>query len=163
MIAREVMSTSVKVVTPLTTLAEAASIMKLYDVGFLPVVDASNLSHLAGVLTDRDLVLRGLADRRSADLTVRLAMSNPPLVTARETTEVRELLRMMQRHQIRRIPIVSNDGMLTGVVSQGDLALRIGPSEPEAIEALLEHVSAPAWMTPLLNGAVQKPRGDHRG
>lgn len=157
MIASEVMSGAVKVVTPLTTLAEAASIMKMYDIGFLPVVDETTHSRLLGVVTDRDLVLRGLADGQSPALSVRLAMSNVPLVTARETTDVHELLQLMERHQIRRIPILSSDGRLTGVVSWGDLALRIGPSEPTAIEELLERVSAPAWMIPFFNGAMGLP------
>ena len=162
MMASAVMSTSVKVVAPLTTVVEAASIMKMCAVGILPVVDESSHSHFPGVLTDPDLVLRGLAHRRSNDLTVRLAVSNPPLVTVRGMTEVHELLRVLERHQSRRIPIVSNDGKRTGVGSQGDLALRIGSSEPAAIEELRERVFAPARMIPFVNGAMQQPRGDHR-
>lgn len=158
MIASEVMSGAVKVVTPLHTLAEAADLMKTYDIGFLPVVDETNRTTLVGVLTDRDLVVRGLAERRNADLTVRFAMSGPPLTVARESTDVHELLRIMQRHQVRRIPILSKTGALVGVVSQGDLALRLGPTEPAAIEQMLERVSAPAWMIPFLDGAVLLPR-----
>ena len=128
MIASEVMSGAVKVITPMTTLAEAASIMKQYDVGFLPVVDEDTHTTLLGVLTDRDLVVRGLAEHRTPDVTVRLAMSHPPLVTARESANVHELVRLMERHQVRRIPILNKEGKLTGIVSQGDLALRIGPN-----------------------------------
>jgi len=54
------------------------------------------------------------------------------------------------------------DGHLRGVVSQGDLALRLGPSEPAAIEELLERVSAPAWMVPFLDGSVRLPHPHER-
>lgn len=161
MIAREVMSGSVKTITPLTTLAEAARLMRAHDVGFFPVVDQETSTILLGVVTDRDLVLRALADRRDPDLTVGVAMSQAPLIVARESTDVHELLRLMERHQVRRIPILTADGKLAGIVSQGDLALRMGRAEPMAIEGLLERVSAPSWMLPFLDGAILLPPLNH--
>jgi CBS domain-containing protein len=157
--ASDVMSTSVKTVTPLMTVSDAATIMCDFDIGFLPVVDDSDRTKLLGVVTDRDLVTRALAARLGQDTTIRFVMSGPPLTIARESTDVHELLRLMERRQVRRVPIVSQDGRLRGVVSQGDLALRIGPSEPAAIEGLLERVSAPAWLLPFLDdGPVRLPR-----
>ena len=133
--ASEVMSTSVKTVTPLMTVSDAATLMCDFDIGFLPVVDDSDRTKLLGVVTDRDLVTRALAARLGPETTIRFVMSGPPLTIARESTDVHELLRLMERRQVRRVPIVSQDGRLRGVVSQGDLALRIGPSEPAAIAA----------------------------
>lgn len=157
--ASEVMSTTVKTVTPLMTVGDAATIMRDFDVGFLAVVDDADRTRLVGVVTDRDLVTRGLAIRRGLDTSIRFVMSGPPLTTARETTDVHDLLRLMERHQVRRVPIVAQDGQLRGVVSQGDLALRLGPNEPAAIEEMLERVSAPSWLLPFIDHSmVQLPR-----
>jgi len=161
MITSDVMSTSPRVITLLTTIGEAAVMMRDHDVGFLPVVDLDQRSLLLGVVTDRDLVVRGLAEGHDIDSSIRFVMSGPPLVVARPSTPVHELLRLMERHQVRRIPVVA-DGHLRGVVSQGDLALRLGPSEPAAIEELLERVSAPAWMVPFLDGSVRLPHPHER-
>lgn len=153
--ALDVMSKAVYKVTPLTTVREAAVLMRDHNIGFLPVVADGASDTLVGVVTDRDLVIRGLADGPDIDRPVRLVMSVPPLVVARESTEVHQLLALMEQHQVRRVPIVSADGAIWGIVSQGDLAVRLGPMEPLAIESLMERVSTPSWLVQYRNGDVR--------
>lgn len=154
--ARDVMSKTVHVVTPRSTVREAATLMRDRNVGFLPVVDDISPGKLVGVVTDRDLATRALAEGRGPELAVRFAMSSIPVVTASETAEIHELVSLMERYQIRRLPVVAFDGQVVGVVSQGDLALTLGPMEPATIETLVERISAPSWLLPHLNGAVRR-------
>lgn len=151
----DIMSTSLALATPETTIHEAARLMRDRNIGCLPVVN--NLAHpvLTGILTDRDIVVRGLAEQFDGDAHVRHVMTRSPLRTIRADSEVHDILAIMERYQIRRLPVVANDGRVVGIVSQGDLALSLGPMEPAAIEALLERVSAPAWTIPLPNGLAR--------
>ncbi len=157
--AMEIMSSNVRTATPLMTVGEAAGIMRDFDVGFLPVVDEKDRSRLVGVVTDRDLVTRALAVGRGLDTSIRFVMTVPPITIAGEAMDVHDVLKLMERHQVRRVPVVTIDGQVLGVISQGDLALRIGPFEPTAVEELLERVSTPSWLHPFMeNGPLRPPR-----
>ncbi|PZE22882.1 CBS domain-containing protein [Paenibacillus xerothermodurans] len=112
---------------------EAAVKMKDHDTGFIPVLDGRKL---IGVITDRDLVLRGYADKREGSAAIREVMSNVELTTVSPETPVEEAAKLMARHQIRRLPVVEN-GQFVGVVSIGDLAVR-SRFEDEAGSALGE-------------------------
>ncbi len=154
--ARDVMSRTVYTATPRSAVGTAAELMRDRNIGFLPVVDESVPARLVGVVTDRDLMLRALAEGRGPDLGVRFAMSTFPLVSAPESAEIHDVVSLMARYQIRRLPIIGPDGTVSGVVSQGDLALTLGPTEPRTIEALVERVSTPSWLSPHLSGPVRR-------
>lgn len=154
--ARDVMSRTVYTVTPRTSVGEAAALMRDRNTGFLPVVDESVPAKLVGVVTDRDLMLRALAEGRGPELAIRFVMSSFPLVSAPESAEVHDLVSLMGAHQVRRLPIMGPDGAVSGVVSQGDLALTLGPMEPRTIETLVERISAPSLLLANVNGAVQR-------
>ena len=118
---RDVMTTGVELVNPDTSLQEAARKMRETDTGFLPVGENDRL---IGTLTDRDITIRAVAegqDPKSAK--VRDAMSED-LVYVFEDAEAAEAADLMSQRQIRRLPVLSQDKRLVGVVSLGDLATR---------------------------------------
>ncbi|KPV58629.1 hypothetical protein QJ48_15350 [Paenibacillus sp. A3] len=127
---REIMTTDCATVTLKDNVYEAAVKMKQEDTGFIPVVEGKKL---IGVLTDRDLVIRGYADKREGSAAIKQVMSDRVVSVPPETT-VDEAAKIMAKEQIRRLPVVEN-GELVGIVSIGDLAVR-DKFEDEAGEAL---------------------------
>lgn len=133
----EVMTRDVTTVAPDTSLQEAAQLMRDLDIGALPVCDGKQLM---GMLTDRDIAIRAVADGLSpADCLVSDIMSKD-VTWCFEDQAVGEVLQQMGDQQVRRIPVISRQNMeLTGVVSLGDLALR----QEASTESTLENISAP--------------------
>lgn len=135
---REIMTRTVEVVRPEAPVFEAASAMRRLGVGFLPVCDGRRLE---GTLTDRDVVLRTVAESRDPQVaTVREAMSKE-LVYAFEDDTTEQAAGLMRQHQIRRLPIVDRSRNLVGVVSLGDLATEAGDDRLSG--ATLERISEP--------------------
>jgi CBS domain-containing protein len=114
---RDVMTTDVEYCTPLDNVYEVAVKMRDLDVGAIPIVENDRL---IGLITDRDLVVRGIAEKRSGSNQVTNVMSDN-LITVSPNTSVEEAAQLMAKHQIRRLPVVEN-GRLVGMVSLGDLA-----------------------------------------
>jgi CBS domain-containing protein len=113
--------------------------MKTQDVGAVPVVDGAGRK-LVGMVTDRDIVVKGLAAGRSADqATVRDVMSTD-VVTCREDDDVDEAVSRMSSRKIRRVPIVDGSGALQGIIAQADIATRIHRDRTtgELVEAISE-------------------------
>ncbi|PTM59897.1 CBS domain-containing protein [Desmospora activa] len=127
----EIMSTNVASVSPQDPIQQAAMLMKQYNVGIIPVVENGQLQ---GVVTDRDVVLRSVADQNGASLTVGDVMTNQNLITGSPNMSVDEASQLMAQHQIRRLPVVDNN-QLVGIVALGDLAVRQQHSD-EAGQAL---------------------------
>ncbi|MEI7027184.1 CBS domain-containing protein [Paenibacillus sp. y28] len=127
---REIMTDEVTTVTRKDNIYEIAVKMKQLDTGFIPVVEGKKL---IGVVTDRDLVVRGYAEKHSGSTSVEEVMSKSIDTISPEDT-VDEAARKMAGEQVRRLPVVEN-GELVGVVSIGDLAVR-QKFEDEAGEAL---------------------------
>ncbi|MBI4424031.1 MAG: CBS domain-containing protein [Elusimicrobia bacterium] len=134
---RELMSGPVESVEPGDTVFEAARRMRSFDVGVLPVRDAGGL---AGVLTDRDIVVRVVAeggDPRQID--VREVMTRRP-VACYVDQDVRDAARLMERSRVRRLPVLDYQDRLVGVLSLGDLpkkaeGLRVAAEVLEAVAA----------------------------
>jgi len=116
---REIMSTDCVTVAPQSSVFDAAAKMRDHDIGFIPVVEGKKL---VGVITDRDLVVRGLAERKPGTATVNEVMSRQ-VTTVSPQMSVEEAAKLMANEQIRRLPVVEN-GELVGVVAIGDLAVR---------------------------------------
>ena len=115
---QEAMTSNPTAITPDTTAQEAARLMKSEDVGSLPIVEDGRL---IGVVTDRDLALRVIAEGRGLDTPVRdLASKNLVTIDAQESLE--EAARLMAKHQVRRLPVVEEDGRLVGMLAQADVA-----------------------------------------
>lgn len=129
---REVMTTNVDFCTPLDNVFEVATKMKDLDVGAIPIVENGQL---LGMITDRDLVVRGIAEKHPGSNSVTNVMSDH-LITIGPDASIEEAAHTMAEHQIRRLPVVENDGLI-GIVSLGDLAIR-DYSDDQAGEALSE-------------------------
>ena len=127
---REIMTTDVDFVTPLDNVYEVALKMKEDNVGIIPVCEDGTL---LGVITDRDLVVDGIAEKRPGSTKVTDVM-HQDVVTANPDTTEEEAAFIMAEHQIRRLPVLEN-GKLVGIVSLGDLAVSYSGAD-EAGEAL---------------------------
>ncbi|MFC5453140.1 CBS domain-containing protein [Paenibacillus aestuarii] len=127
---KQIMATDCVTVTLQDNVYEIALKMKQHDIGFIPVVDGKKL---VGVVTDRDLVIRGYAEKKSGSTAVAEVISKD-ITSIDANTTVEEAAKIMAKDQIRRLPVVEN-GNLVGVVAIGDLAVR-GKFEDEAGEAL---------------------------
>lgn len=141
--AREIMTTNPRAVTPDDTVAAAAQLMRELDVGIIPVVDDENSMRLRGVITDRDIAVRHVAERHSDDCRVSAHMSEE-LTTATPDDDVDDVMDRMKRAQIRRIPIVEGGERLVGIIAQADLATDVGPQEPVEVAQTVEKISEPA-------------------
>ena len=115
------MTTDIKTVTLQDNIYEAAVIMAENDVGFVPVVDVHNQTQLIGVLTDRDLVVRGYAQKHSGSTSIEQVISDF-LVTVSPNDSIDEAADLMAQYQVRRLPVVDN-GKLIGVIALGDIAV----------------------------------------
>ncbi len=129
---KEMMTTDIECCTPLDHIYEAAVKMRDYNVGCIPIVDGNRL---VGIVTDRDLVIRGIAEKKPGSTAVTEVMSEQ-LVTISPDASVAEAARLMAKHQIRRLPVVEGD-TLVGMMSLGDLAIH-EESDEQAGEALTE-------------------------
>jgi CBS domain-containing protein len=135
---REIMTRTVEVVRPEATIFEASTMMRRLGVGFLPVCDGRRLQ---GTLTDRDVVMRTVAESRDPQVaTVSEAMSGE-VVYAFEDDTVERAAALMRQHQIRRLPIVDRARNLVGVVSLGDLAVEA--DDDQLSGSTLERISEP--------------------
>jgi CBS domain-containing protein len=134
----DIMNTDVETISPDATIEEAAQQMRDGDFGVLPVGDENELM---GIITDRDIVVRAIAEGRGIDTPVSEAMSEG-VISVNEDDSVEEAAQIMSDHQIRRLPVVDSDGKLVGIVSIGDFAVEASDLGPVA-EAMSE-ISAPA-------------------
>ncbi|WP_028595749.1 CBS domain-containing protein [Paenibacillus assamensis] len=131
-IVREVMTTSCAALTLLDNVYEAAVMMKEHNIGFVPVVDQGLV---VGVVTDRDIVIRGVAGKRPNSARIRDVMTEE-LIAVGPDTSIEAAAALMSDKQIRRL-LVTNNGRLEGIVALGDLAVRT-PLVHEAGHALSE-------------------------
>ncbi len=139
MLCKDVMTSHVTTCAPQASAQAAALIMSEEDVGIVPVVDPDT-QRLVGVVTDRDLCLDVVAaGKHPGDAHVSDSLHTEP-VTCRPEDSIEQCLTLMQRHRVRRIPIVDGDGRCVGIVSQKDVALRV--SDPQGLHETLRQISA---------------------
>jgi CBS domain-containing protein len=120
---KEIMTRQVEVIHPTDTLQTAAQKMKLYDIGFLPVYDGNEL---IGVVSDRDIILRALAEGLDPKVTVGREIVTSPVIYCYDDQSVDDAAHLMNDNQIRRLVVLSRDNkQMVGVISLGDLALNV--------------------------------------
>jgi CBS domain-containing protein len=131
---RDLMTEGPRTATPDDDVATAARRMRDEDAGALPVVEGERL---VGMLTDRDVVVRVVAEGRDPTATRVGEVASRRLVTVDPQQDADEALRLMAQHQVRRLPVVEEDGKLVGMVAQADMAREADPtSVGEAVDRI---------------------------
>ena len=131
------MTPGVRSVSPSDSLTDAAVAMRDEDVGSLPVVEGDRV---VGIVTDRDIVVRGVAERADTQTLQVGDVSSGDLLTVQPDEDLDEALELMARYRVRRLPVVE-DGRLVGVVAQADVALEANEKDAGG---MLEDISQPA-------------------
>jgi CBS domain-containing protein len=139
--ARDIMSANPVCITPESGVRDAAKIMQRENVGVVPVVAELSSKKLLGVLTDRDIAIRIVAEGRGPDIRVSEVMSKN-IRTHGPDDSVNDVMQTMGSEQVRRIPIVDEGGSLVGIVAQADIALD-APNESK-VENTIENISKPS-------------------
>jgi len=136
--AKEIMTKTPSVVTPDTSAQDAARMMQSEDVGVLPVVDAPGSRRLVGLITDRDIAIRVVAEGRTS-AKVSDAMTSDPK-TCKPDDDVKDVMALMGREQVRRIPIVDDTGAIVGIIAQADIVI---DGDDKRAEKTIEKISQP--------------------
>jgi CBS domain-containing protein len=116
---KDVMTSNPRTVEADAQVVEAARIMRDEDTGIVPVVESGRLT---GTVTDRDIVVRLIAEGRDAQSASVRDVASTDLVTVDPQQDLDEALRLMAQHQVRRLPVVEEDGRLVGIIAQADVA-----------------------------------------
>ncbi len=139
--ARELMTAAPCCCSPDDSIQEVAQMMRDHDCGSVPVVQAG---HVIGIVTDRDLAVRALADGLYPGIRVRNVMTVAPECCS-EDADVQDIERLMSDRQVRRIPIVDGDGGVVGIIAQADLARAATHGvSPREVSETVASISAPA-------------------
>ena len=134
---RDAMTEAPRSIGKSVSVVEAARLMREQDIGSLPITDDEML---VGMITDRDITTRVVAEASDPKVTLVEDVYSRDLISVEPDKELEEALRLMARHQVRRLPVVEN-GRLVGIVAQADIALR--ENETKTGE-LVEAISAPS-------------------
>ena len=121
--------------------AKVAQLMKSENIGPIPVIENEETRKLVGIVTDRDLALKIVAEGRDAKSTKVEAVMTRKVVTCRADDDLQIALDKMYEHQLRRITIVDNDNKILGIISQADVATRV--DQPEKTAAVVKEISQP--------------------
>ena len=130
---KDVMTSEVQVISPDATIRQAAQKMHEGDFGMMPVAENDRM---IGAISDRDIAVRGIAEGKGPDTPVRDVMSEG-ITWAYEDDSIERAAEIMSEHQIRRLPVVSREKRLVGIVALGDFAVESSDLKPAA-EALAE-------------------------
>lgn len=144
--AQDLMTMSPACVTGDEPVRRVAQLMAEHDCGCIPVVDASDNRRVVGVITDRDIAVRGVAEGKGPDAKVRELMTPDPQC-CRPDDEVQAVERVMADQQVRRVIIVDDDGYCVGIVAQADLARASEKTEEVTdrdLARVVERISQPA-------------------
>jgi CBS domain-containing protein len=123
---REVMTANPRALESGSNVMEAARLLRDEDTGIVPVVEGEKL---IGTVTDRDIAIRVVAEGKDPEKTTVGEIASRELVTIDPQQDLDEALRLMARHQVRRLPVVEEDGKLVGIVAQRDVALHASDAQ----------------------------------
>jgi CBS domain-containing protein len=130
---------------PEDNVVRAAMLMKQHNVGSIPVVSSRGDMKLEGIVTDRDLTLRVVAEQRDYYKTTISDVMTDDLVTCRQSDDYEAVVKAMAKQQIRRVPVVDSQERLVGIISQADVALAAGKSDvAHTVSAISEPASVHA-------------------
>lgn len=134
----DIMTRNVRTLAPTDTVRRAAQSMGELDVGSIPVCNGKKL---VGMVTDRDITLRGVAEGLDSEKTLLSDIMSKDIKWCYEDQSLDEVMETMAASQIRRLPVVSRDKDLVGIFSLGDLATK---TDNEEVGSVLEEISEPA-------------------
>jgi CBS domain-containing protein len=121
---QEIMTKDPIVCSPQDSIQQAARLMKEQDVGSLPVVRDQKDRKIVGILTDRDIVISVVADGKDATtIRVDACMTKSDIAVCRAQDDLSKAVELMKSKQVRRIPVVDDQGRCVGIISQADIAL----------------------------------------
>ncbi len=140
---REIMTAKVLTATEEMSVQEVANLMKNNDIGVLPVI-AKDTNKLVGIVTDRDIVVRAVANAKNVAETKVIDVMTSEVFTSKPDDFAFVAIRIMGDKQVRRVPIVNEEGILQGIVSMADIALEM-EDEREIAETLEEISSGKAF------------------
>ena len=135
----EVMTKNPVVCKPSDLVADIAQVMKKEDIGLVPIVADAQTRKLVGMVTDRDLAIKVVAEERDLETTKVEAVMSRRLVTCRPGDEIQKALDAMSENQLRRIPVVDDEDRIVGIIAQADIATRV--HQPEKTASLVEKIS----------------------
>jgi CBS domain-containing protein len=135
----EVMTKNPVCCLPDDTVFKVAQSMKLENIGSIPVIENDQTRKLVGIVTDRDLALKVVANRRDAKSTKVEAVMTSKVVTCLADDDLQKALDAMSEHQLRRIPVVDNENKIVGIIAQADVATRV--NQPEKTAAMVKGIS----------------------
>lgn len=138
---RDVMTTDVTSCTPNDSVKAAAEMMKKEDVGPITVVDSQQTKKLVGIVTDRDLAVKVVAAGLDPNTTKVQQVMSTDLVTCHPDDSVDKAMHEMEKHQLRRIPIVDNNDRIMGIIAQADIFTRM--EKPHETAQVVEEISEP--------------------
>jgi CBS domain-containing protein len=141
--ARDLMTENPECVSESDPIGRAAQLMRDLNVGLLPVVDDSNSRRLTGVITDRDIAVRHVAEGHDGECRVGDEMTRDNHLTVSPDDDDRTVLTRMRDGQVRRIPVVENDRVV-GIVAQADVAVEGAGSGPKDVGRTVADISEPA-------------------
>ena len=139
--AQDIMSKDPICVTPDTSLTDAARLMKEENIGVVPVVDSETSRRLVGILTDRDIAVRAVAEGRDGTTTSVGHIMTADVRTSTATDSINDVMELMGREQVRRIPVVDDRGALVGIIAQADIVLEA--NDDRRAEKTVEQISQP--------------------
>lgn len=135
----EVMTKKPVCCLPNDTVIKAAELMKSRNIGPVLVIENEQTQRLVGIVTDRDLALRLVAEGGDPKTTKVEAVMTRNVVTCRADDDLQKALDAMAEHQLRRIPVVDNDHKVVGIIAQADVATRL--NQPEKTSQMVKEIS----------------------
>jgi CBS domain-containing protein len=139
---KQVMTQNPACCTRTNTAQDAATLMRDNDCGAIPVVEDLGSRRLVGIVTDRDLAIRGIARGQGPEAMVGDLMTDDPVTCVAEDS-VEDLRQVMVDRLVRRVPVVDEDGVLVGIVAQADLARVEGAASEREVGRIVEAISEP--------------------
>jgi CBS domain-containing protein len=135
----EVMTTNPVYCLPTDHVAKVAQVMKTSDIGSVPIVESEKSRRLVGIVTDRDLVVKLMAEGRDIKASKAEEVMTRGVVTCHAEDDFEKALDAMSENQLRRIPVVDDDGQIVGIIAQADIATRV--DEEATTGAIVKEIS----------------------
>jgi CBS domain-containing protein len=137
----EVMTKNPACCMPADSVSKAAQWMKKENVGSIPVIETEQSKKLVGIVTDRDIALKVVADGLDANSTTVANVMTQKVITCHIDDDLQKAVDAMAEYQLRRMPVVDNENKIVGIISQADVATRT--NQPEETAKMVKDISQP--------------------